>query len=493
MADSQPFAWLVFVTALVGLAGVLSNRLALHARVPTPAIVLVASAVIAKAVPDVHAPTEQTVERLVTVALACILFEGGMHIGRARFRSAAASITAVGVAGTFLTAAGVATLLHLAVGLDWYPAVLVATAVAPTDPAVVFSVLGQREVSGRSGVLLEGESGANDPVGIALMASLITAGSLSAGAFAHVLGEFALQMGVGGAVGVLGGSALLWFMRRAPLPSEGLYPLRTFACVLLLFAVATLAHGSGFLAVFAAGIVLGDARAPYKREIEQFHAALASLGEIVAFVVLGLTVDLNELARLDVWLPGLLVGIALAAVIRPLSVGLCLLGSGMPRNERAFVLLAGLKGAVPILLGTALLTAHLADAPRLYGIVVVVAAFSVIVQGSLIPALAAALRVPMRTVHPEPWAVGVRLREQPDGVQRLVVAAGSVVDGKSIEDLDELPVSAWISVIVRHGRLVPVNRTTTLHPGDETILLAEPALADHLRALFEEPQTPDRS
>jgi cell volume regulation protein A len=489
VADTRSFAWLVLVIAVVGLAAVLSNRLSLRSKVPTPAIVLLASAIIVKAVPDLHAPSEQTVERLVTVALVCILFDGGMHVGRARFRSAAGSITVVGVAGTFLTVAGAATFLSLAVGLDWYPALLVATAVAPTDPAVVFSVLGRREVSGRSGILLEGEAGVNDPVGIALMASLISAGSLTAGAFAHVAGEFALQLVVGGAVGVVGGRVLLWFMRHVPLPSEGLYPLRTLAAALLLFAAATLLHGSGFLAVFVGGIMLGDARAPYKREIEHFHTALASLGEIVAFVVLGLTVDLKELTRLDVWLPGLLLGVVLAAVVRPLLVGPCLLGSGLARNERAFVLLAGLKGAVPILLGTSLLTADLADAPRLYGIVVAVVAFSVIVQGSLVPTLASTLHVPMRTVQPEPWAIGIRLRERPEGVHRLTVAPGSAADGRSIDELDELPESAWISVVVRHGRLVPVNRATTLHAGDETVVLAEPDLSDNLRALFED--TPD--
>ena len=236
---------------------------------------------------------------------------------------------------------------------------LVATAVAPTDPAVVFSVLGRREISGRSGIILEGESGANDPVGIALMASLIAAGGLSAGAFAKVGGEFLLQMGVGAAVGVAGGAALLWFTRRVPLPSEGLYPLRTLACALMLFGAATLAHGSGFLAVFAAGIVLGDARAPYKREIERFHSALASLAEIVAFVALGLTIDLDVIFRADVWIPGLILGAALAFVIRPVLVGLCLIPARLPANERSFVLFAGLKGAVPILLGTFLFSAHL--------------------------------------------------------------------------------------------------------------------------------------
>jgi len=103
----------------------------------------------------------------------------------------------------------------------------------------------------------------------------------------QVAGEFVLQMGVGAALGLMGGRALLWFMRRISLPSEGLYPLRTLACVLVLYGATTVAHGSGFLAVFVAGIVLGDERAPFKREVERFHSALASLGEIVAFVRAG--------------------------------------------------------------------------------------------------------------------------------------------------------------------------------------------------------------
>ena len=161
------------------------------------------------------------------------------------------------------------------------------------------------------------------------------------------------------------------------LPSEALYPLRTLASVLLLYGATTLLHGSGFLAVFVAGIIIGQRRAPYQREIERFHAALAGLAEIVAFVGLGLTIDLAVLARMDVWLPGVILGLALAIIIRPLVVGLCLLPAQLERGERAFVMFAGLKGAVPILLGLLLLTADVPDTERLYGIVVIVVIFSV--------------------------------------------------------------------------------------------------------------------
>jgi cell volume regulation protein A len=476
------------LTAAVGLVVVLSNRLTERVKVPSPALVLVGAAVAVKVVPALHAPPHLVVERLVTVALVCILFDGGMQIGWSRFRSAAVPVTVTGVAGTFLTVAAGAVLAHAAFSLPWYTSVLLATAVAPTDPAVVFSVLGQREVSGRGDTILKGESGANDPVGIALMASLIGAGGLSAGAFAHVGGEFLLQMGVGAAAGVAGGAGLLWFMRRVPLPGEGLYPLRTLACALLLYAVATLAHGSGFLAVFAAGIVLGDGRAPYKREVERFHSALASLAEIIAFTVLGLTIDLEVISRADVWVPGLVLGAALAFVIRPVLVGLCLAPARLGRGERAFVLFAGLKGAVPILLGSFLLAAAVPGAQRLYGIIAVAVVFSVVVQGSLVPAAARLLRVPMRLAEPEPWALGVRLRDEPCGVHHLTVTAGSPADGRTVDELPGLPGEAWVSFIVRDGQLVPIKGGTTLRPGDDVLVLADPDLHDKLTRAFAGPR-----
>ena len=169
MSDTESFTIVLLLTAAVGLAVVLSNRLTERLKVPTPALVLVGAAVAVKVVPALHEPPHQVVERVVTVALVCILFDGGMQIGWSRFRSAAVPVTVTGVAGTFLTVAGGALLARALFGLDWYASVLLATAVAPTDPAVVFSVLGQREVSGRGDTILKGESGANDPVGIALM------------------------------------------------------------------------------------------------------------------------------------------------------------------------------------------------------------------------------------------------------------------------------------------------------------------------------------
>jgi potassium/hydrogen antiporter len=443
-------------------------------------------------VPGLRMPSEQTAERFVTVALVCILFAGGMHIGRKRFRAAAMPIVLVGVVGTFLTAAGGAVLLHWLFGLNWYLSVLVATAVAPTDPAVVFSVLGRREVAGISGTILEGESGANDPVGIALIGTLLAAGSLTGVGLVQVGLGFTLQMVIGAGVGILGGIGLIWFMRRVPLPSEALYPLRVLAVIFVLYGGATLAHGSGFLAVFIAGVVVGDARAPYKIETERFHAVVASLAEIFAFVVLGLTVDVNEVAKPEVWIPGLVLGVALAFVIRPLLVGLCLVPARLKRNEQLFVLFAGLKGAVPILLGVMLRQALVPGAERLYAIVVVVVVFSVVFQGSLIVPVARYLHLPIRTAEPEPWSLGVRLRDEPEGVHRFTVAPGSLAAGRALNQLDELGEDAWVSFLVRESRVVRITGSTQLRAGDELLILAEPECIDKLSQVFSEPRGGDR-
>jgi len=489
VGDTQAFAGVVLLTAMVGLLAVLSNGLTERVHVPAPVLFLAAAAIAVRVLPGLSPPAEQMVERVVTVALLCILFDGGMHLGWPRFRRSATPIAVLGIVGTFLTAAAASVLAHLAFGLDWYLAALLGTAVSPTDPAVVFSVLGRREIAGRSGDILEGESGANDPVGIALMVALLAAGGIDRAALPAIAGQFALQLGVGMAVGVAGGRGLLWFIRRVGLPAEGLYPLRTLASAFVIYGVATLAHGSGFLAVFIAGIVLGDERAPFKREIERFHSALASLAEIIAFVVLGLTVDLDELLLPEVWVPVVILGAVVALVIRPVLVGLCLMPVKLRRQEKAFILFAGLKGAVPILLASYLLAANIPHGTRLYGIVVVVVVFSVLVQGSLVPTVARALRLPMRTVQPEPWALGVRLRIEPEGFHRFTIAPGSPADGRTVEDLADLPVDAWVSFVVRDHQLLTVRGDTSLQAGDDVLVLADDDLRERLTATFEQAQS----
>lgn len=470
MEGTWSFGLAVLVVALAGVAAVVSNRLSERTRVPAPAFFLVAAAVAVDLAPALRKLSTATVQDIVTIALVVLLFQGGMEIGWRRFRPEARAILTIGVVGTFATAGLIAVAAHVLLGLSWLPTLLLGTALSPTDPAVVFSVLGRRKITGRTGVLLPGESGANDPVGIALMAGLLGA---SAGSALDTAGHTALLFGqemvIGMVLGAGGGWALKVFMRKVPLPAEGLYPLRTLASVFALYGLTTVAHGSGFLAVFVAGVLLGDVRAPYKKEIERFHTALGSLGEIVAFAALGLTVPLWTFTAEGAWTDGLLLAVLLAFVVRPIVMVPLLWRMRLRRGERIFLGFAGLKGAVPILLGSYIVSAGVTDADRLYDIVFVVV-FSVIVQGSLLPTVARLCRVPIRSVELEPWTLGVRLRERPEGVTRHSVEAGAAADGRTVGELD-LGEETWISLVVREGQLVPVTGSTRLRAGDEVLLL----------------------
>lgn len=474
----------VLVVGLVGAAAVLSNRLSERLGVPAPAFFLVGAAVTAELW---RSPFPvPAVQNVVTVALAIILFDGGMHMGWRRFRASAGAIVWTGVAGTFGTAAGAAWCSYAIFGLSGHLSLFLGTAVAATDPAVVFSVFGRREVAGRTGTLLEGESGTNDPVGIALLIALLGASGSAWSVAGHVAEEFTLEMVIGAVAGVLGGRVLLWFMRRVPLPSEGLYAPRVLVAMLVVYGVAAVAHGSGFLAVFVAGIVIGDESAPYKREIRRFHSSLASLAEIVAFVMLGLTIKLSSLG--GSWAIGLGLAALLAFVIRPVLVGLLTIRVRLRAAERVFFLWSGLKGAVPILLGTFILRSGTAGAGRVYDIIFVIVGFSVTLQGGLIPSLAHRLRIPLRTVEVEPWSLGIRLREEPEGVHRYHVAPGSPADGVKI---GEIPCGEdlWVSMIIRDGILVPAGDDSTMRAGDDVLLFAEPDDTEALERLFSRPAT----
>jgi cell volume regulation protein A len=255
------------------------------------------------------------------------------------------------------------------------------------------------------------------------------------------------------------------------------------AGVLVIFGVATVAQGSGFLAVLVAGILIGDEPAPYKREIERFHSSLASLAEIVAFVMLGLTMRLSQLGSGSAWMAGLALAALLTFVIRPVLAGIVSLPVRLTLRERVFFLWTGLKGAVPILLGMAIVESGTPGAARAYQVIFVIVGFSVTVQGGLVPALAKRLRIPLRSIEPEPWSLGVRFSEEPEGLHRYHVTAGSAADGSAIGDL---PCSedVWVSLIIRDGNLVTAAGNTTLQPGDDVLVLADPDDASALERFF---------
>jgi cell volume regulation protein A len=402
MHEVHDFGLIVLLVSTGFALAVVSSRLSERLRVPGPAIFLIAAALLADAFPSLaDALSIRTVERIGVVALAVILFDGGTRIGLRRFRTAAVPILSLGIVGTFATAGLTTLAAHWLLDFSWITSGLIGAAIAPTDPAVMFSVLGRREVSGRTGTILEAESGANDPVGIALMIGMIEFATSDNGTIWTIVREFVLEMSIGLLVGVGGAYCLLLTLRLLPLPAEGLYPLLTLAAAGVVYGLASTVHGSGFLAVFVAGILVGDERTPYKEEVESFFTSLASLAEIVMFVALGLTIDFTDLPA-SAWSDGVVLAVVVALVARPLVVWTLLLPTRLRVGERLFVAWGGLKGAVPIFLAALAILAGVDDADRIYGIVFVVVALSVVIQGSTIPLAASLAGVPMRLVRREP-------------------------------------------------------------------------------------------
>jgi cell volume regulation protein A len=342
VGELTDFGLVVLVVSGTFLAALGAHKFTERVPVPAPALFLLTAAIASDIWPGLGGLSTVDVERIAVVALIFILFDGGMQVGWPRFRKAALPITLLGVLGTFGTAAVMAVFAHTLFGFSWTTAGILGAAVAPTDPAVMFSVLGKREIGGRTGTILEGESGANDPVGIALMIGMLDFATSDNGTFWTVVKEFAIEMSVGLAIGIAGALLLIPVMRRVSLPSEALYPLRTLAAAGLVYGVAAVAHGSGFLAVFVAGLLVGSAAMPHKVQIERFHTSLASLAEIVVFVALGLTVDLGSLDGRLVWVDGLLLAALLAFVARPVIAGPLLLPVRLRAGERLFVMWGGL-------------------------------------------------------------------------------------------------------------------------------------------------------
>ena len=402
MNEVHEFGTIVLLVAAGFALAVASSRLSERFSIPGPAIFLIAAAVISDLPSGIaDAVTVRQVERIGVVALIVILFDGGARIGMRRLRIASVPVVLLGVFGTFATAALVTVVAHTLLDFSWITSGLIGAAIAPTDPAVMFSVLGKREVSGPTGTILEGESGVNDPVGIALMIGIIEMATKDNAGFSTVVWEFLSEMTVGLAVGLAGAYALALAMRNVRLPSAGLYPIRTLAAAGVIYGAASVLHGSGFLAVFVAGLIVGDIRAPYQQETTRVMTSLASIAEIVVFAALGLTIDLASFDR-EWWLNGIVLAVLLALVIRPLVVGALLAPARLALGERLFVMWGGLKGAVPIFLAAFAVLAAVDDALEIYGIVFVVVALSVLVQGSTIPAAASLLKVPMRVIEQEP-------------------------------------------------------------------------------------------
>jgi cell volume regulation protein A len=426
--------------------------------------------------------------RVGVVALALILFDGGLNTPLSAVRKAAAPagiLATFGVAGTAVLVAAVANRL----GLGWSEALLLGAVVSSTDAAAVFAVLrgSGLQLKRRVGVTLEVESGINDPVAV-ILTTILTQNLLTPGVaygFRIPL-EIVAQLLVGAAVGAGVGYGGRHLLSRLSLAAGGLYPVVTLALALFAFGAATLTHGSGFLAVYLAGLLLGNGPLPYRTGLLRVHDSLAWLSQVGMFLILGLLVYPSRL--LDVAAVGLSIAALLAFVIRPLVAALCLAPFRYPPREVLYIGWVGLRGAIPIVLATFPVLAGAPGASRLFDLV-----FFIVVANALVPGATVAWvtkRLGLQSKEPPaPQAVlAIESRQPLQGeLMSFYIDEALVVAGMPVEELP-LPEGAAVNLIVRKNQLLTPRSGTTLEPGDHVHLIAQPEDRPIIQLMFGRPE-----
>jgi cell volume regulation protein A len=424
-----------------------------------------------------------------TAALVIILFAGGLNTRLDELRGVLAPAGVLATLGVIGIAGLVAAGAHV-LGLEWSEALVVGAIVSSTDAAAVLALLDGVPLRRRVAQTLEAESGLNDPVAVILTTA--AAGNLAGTATAdwRIVVDMIVQLVVGGLLGVGIGVAGRWLMRRVHLSTPALFPAVTIAVALLAYGVAAQLGGSGFLAVYLAGIAIGNGPIPYRVNLTRFHDSLAWLAQIGMFLVLGLLVFPNQLPRVAG--TGLLLAVYLAVVARPVIVTLCLLPFGFAWREIACIAWLGLRGAVPIILAT--VPVLMSDNPATPAHEVLDEfdlVFFIVVVGSVIPGMTVRwlprlLRLE-EPLTPEPAAVVDITSSLPLREAQLTFFIGphSPAAGRTVYDL-ALPGDAVVMLIVRDQQLVAPRGHTALQVGDHAFVLCHEGSAAQVRARFEE-------
>jgi cell volume regulation protein A len=413
-------------------------------------------------------------QTLGIIALIQILHSGGLstRVDDVRaVRWSALGLSTIGVVvATLLVGAFSVRFLHL----DWLHGLLLGAAVSSTDVAAVFTILRSRNVSlqGRIRPLLELESALNDPMTVFLSVGFLQLIVRPQNAsLARLVPMFFQQMIVGTLVGIGAGHSTRWSINWIKLEFEGLYPVLSVALVILTYGVTQVVGGSGFLAVYVSGIVLGNTNYVHKRSLTVFHDGLAWLMQIVMFLTMGLLVLPSELSRVAV--SGITLSAFLVFVARPASVLVCLTPFRFSLREQLMVSWAGLRGAVPIVVATYPLIAGVPAAQRIFNLVFFVVFISVLLQGTTIPRVSRWLRVASPLV--KPFQYPIEYNPTADLKNELVevpVPADSPVVGRSLVEI-KLPTGALI-VLIRRGDETFVPRgSTQIDAGDTLLVLAE--------------------
>jgi len=476
---------LILVGATLLIVAILSNTLS--SRIGVPGLVIfMAVGMLAgeEGVGGIAFDAYPLAHAVGTLALVLILFDGGLRTSWKSFRIAWRPAVTLATVGVVVTAGITGLAASWILGIPLVVGLLLGSIVGSTDAAAVFSVLRGRGLHLRARVAstLEIESGSNDP-----MAVLLTLGCLGV-----LTGTMDSGWGMGGffvqqaAIGALGGVGIgwlgAWAINRVDLQAAGLYPAFTLALGFLAYGLPAYLGGSGFLAVYLAGLVLGNANIVFKRGIFMAHDGGAWLAQIAMFVMLGLLAHPSELAA--VALEGLLVALVLVFVARPLAVAMSVLPFGFSARESGFMAWAGLKGAIPVILATYPLLLGLEEGGLIFNVVFFVVLLSALTQGWSLPLVARWLGVRESGRPSPPVTLEISSLKHVDGdIVEYSVEPDSWIAGHLVRDL-ALPDTAVIAMIARGQEIIPPRGRTPIEPGDHVFVVMRPSIRPRVDRLF---------
>jgi cell volume regulation protein A len=481
---------LVFIGSLLLLAGIVAGVLSSRVGAPLLLAFLALGMVAGVDGLGLRFASTSTAYLIGSAALAIILFDGGLHTRRRVFKLALGPSVVMASAGVAITAtvAGAAAVFLLDLG--WIQGLLIGAIVSSTDAAAVFLLLHQRgrDISERVAATLETEAGFNDPFAVFLTTTLVT---LASGHSDRTLAELGLYLVrealLGAAIGVAGGMLLVQLVNRMTL-AGGLQPILAMAAALCLFAGTQLLDGSGFLAVYLAGLIAGNSRLKSSQTILRFHEGMAWLSQLVLFIMLGLLVTPHHL--LPQAPAALGVALVLILVARPLAVWLCLTPFRFSVQERLFVAWVGLRGAVPIFLAMIPTLSNLPQSETYFHVAFLVVLASLVLQGWTVAPAARWLRLEM----PSDKRHGQRLDLEIAAAGSREVSAYRVPVGapaldRSFEQLP-LPRRTRIIAVLRDGVVMNRAQLDRLQPADVVLALTPPETLEMLDRLFAERSGP---
>ncbi|MFJ6797765.1 potassium/proton antiporter [Streptomyces sp. NPDC091268] len=411
-------------------------------------------------------------------ALVVILAEGGLGTKWKEIKPALPAAIVLSLVGVAVSVGVTAAGAHYLVGLEWRQALLIGAVVSSTDAAAVFSVLRKVPLPSRVTGVLEAESGFNDAPVVILVVAFSTVGPVDD--WYVLLGTIALELAIGVAIGLTVGFLGSYGLRHVALPASGLYPIAVMAIAITAYAAGAMAHGSGFLAVYLAAMVLGNAKLPHWPATRGFADGLGWIAQIGMFVLLGLLVTPHELAG-DFW-PAVIIGLVLTMVARPLEVFLSLLPFRLPWQEQALMSWAGLRGAVPIILATIPMVSGIEGSERVFNIVFVLVVVYTLVQGPTLPWLARKLELGATDEGAADLGIESAPLEKLRGhLLSFAIPAASRMHGVEVSEL-RLPRGASVTLVVRDGTSFVPLPSTVLRHGDELLVVATDPVRDAAEA-----------